>query len=455
VRILESIVEVVGNTPLVRLSPRFSRGVRPEILLKVESRNPGGSVKDRIGLRMIEAAEREGRLRRGGTILESTSGNTGVGLAMAAAAKGYRMIFTLPDKMSQEKVNLLKAYGAKVVVTPTAVPPDDPRHYTQVARRLEKEIPGSVWMNQYGNPENPRAHYETTGPEIWEGCEGKLDVFVCGVGTGGTISGVGKFLKERRPEIQVVGVDPDGSIYAEYFRTGRIGDHRPYKVEGIGEDVLPATMDFAVVDRVITVSDRDALVLARRLVRSEGILCGGSSGAALAAALRVAEDLDETKRIVVLLPDTGERYLSKLYNDAWMQENQFLSRDEPLTALEVVTAKQGPKALIAVGPETSVHDAVGLMKRHEVSQIPVLEDGRVLGSLREEAAIELVVSRRDTTGTKVREVMGPPFPVAEIDAPAKELSRLLRGGHPAILVRLADGELTILTKFDLLQAIAP
>jgi predicted transcriptional regulator len=275
------------------------------------------------------------------------------------------------------------------------------------------------------------------------------------MGTGGTISGAGKFLKERDPSIQVVGVDPDGSIYAEYFRTGRIGEHRPYKVEGIGEDVLPATMDFSVVDRVITVSDRDALLAARRLVRSEGILCGGSSGAAVTAALRVAEDLDAAKRIVVLLPDTGERYLSKLYSDAWMQEHQFLAREEPLTALDVVTAKQGPRELISVGPDTSVHDAVGLMKRHEVSQIPVLEDGRVLGSLREEAAIELVVSRRDTTGTKVREVMGPPFPVAEVDAPARELSRLLRGGHPAVLVRLADGEYAILTKFDLLQAIAP
>ncbi|MCI0588681.1 MAG: pyridoxal-phosphate dependent enzyme [Planctomycetes bacterium] len=454
--IYDSIVQAIGRTPMVRLSERMARGIPAEILLKVESANPGGSVKDRIGLQMIEEAERSGKLKPGGTVIECTSGNTGMGIALAAAAKGYRMIFTIPDKMSQEKINLLKAFGARVIVTPSAVPPEDPRNNHQVARRLAGEIPNSFWTNQYENPENPRAHYCTTGPEIWEDCGGRLDAFVCGIGTGGTISGAGKFFKEKDPKLRVIGVDPVGSVYAEYFQTGRLGAHHPYKVEGIGQDDLPPILDFSVIDEVIAIGDRESFHVARRLARSEGILCGGSAGTALAAALRYAKDRPKGERIVVLLPDTGTRYLSKVYNDAWMQEHQFAEERGPVNALDVVTAKAGgPGRLVFVGPEASVHDAVGLMKRHEVSQIPVIDNGTVLGSLREDLALELMVSRRNTTEVRVREVMSAPLPVAGPDAPAEELSRLLRGGHPAVLVRLADGEFSILTKFDLLQAMAP
>ncbi|HET6204807.1 MAG TPA: pyridoxal-phosphate dependent enzyme [Planctomycetota bacterium] len=456
VPIYESIVQAIGRTPMVRLSERMARGLPCEILLKVDALNPGGSVKDRIGLRMIEQAERTGKLKAGGTVIECTSGNTGMGIALAAAAKGYRMIFTIPDKMSQEKVNLLKAFGAKVIVTPSAVPPDDPRNNHEVARRLAQEIPNAFWANQYENPENPAAHYESTGPEIWEDCGGRLDAFVCGIGTGGTITGAGRFLKEKDPKVRVIGVDPVGSVYAEFFRSGRLGEPHPYKVEGIGQDDIPPILDFSVVDEVVPVSDKDSFLTARRLARSEGILCGGSSGTALAAALRVGKGMPRGSRLVVLLPDTGTRYLSKVYNDAWMQENQFAEERGPVNALDVVTAKAGgPGTLVWVGPEATVHDAVGLMKKHEVSQMPVLEKGNVLGSLREDLALELMVSRRNTTEVRVREVMSPPLPVAEPDTPAEELSRLLRGGHPALLVRLGDGEFSILTKFDLLQAIAP
>ena len=317
----KTILDVIGNTPLVQLN-KVSQGLKPVILAKLENLNPGGSVKDRIGLAMIEEAERKGLLKPGGTIVEPTSGNTGVGLAMVASVKGYKMIFVMPDKMSEEKRAILRAYGAKVVVTPTNVPPESAEHYTKVAERLERETPNSYMPNQYENQANPDAHYRTTGPEIWRQTEGKVDVFVCSMGTGGTITGTGRFLKEKKKSLKVVGADPEGSIFYPRFH-GQKEDPHQYKVEGIGEDFMPGTLDMSIVDDVIQVSDTDAFRMARRLAQEEGIMVGGSGGTAVQAALMVAERLDERKTIVTLLPDTGRNYLSKLFSDKWMREQGF------------------------------------------------------------------------------------------------------------------------------------
>jgi cystathionine beta-synthase len=318
----KSILEVIGNTPLVRLN-KVSQGLKPTILAKLENLNPGGSVKDRIGIAMVEQAEKKGLLKPGGTIIEPTSGNTGVGLAMVASVKGYKMIFVIPDKMSEEKSSLLRAYGAKVVVTPTNVATDSPEHYIRVAEKLARETPNSFMPNQYENRANPEAHYRTTGPEIWRQTGGRMDVFVCGMGTGGTITGTGRFLKEKKKGLKIVGADPEGSIFYPRFH-GHTEEPHQYKVEGIGEDFMPGTMDMSIVDDVIQISDRDAFLMARRLAREEGILVGGSGGTAVQAALKVAEDLPEKKTIVTLLPDSGRNYLSKLFSDKWMEEQGFL-----------------------------------------------------------------------------------------------------------------------------------
>jgi cystathionine beta-synthase len=317
----KTILDAIGNTPLVRLN-KVSQGLKPTILAKLENLNPGGSVKDRIGVAMIEEAERKGLLKPGGTIIEPTSGNTGVGLAMVAAVRGYKMIFVMPDKMSEEKRAILRAYGAKVVVTPTNVPPESAEHYTKVAERLARETPHAYMPNQYENRANPDAHYRTTGPEIWRQTEGKIDVFVCGMGTGGTITGIGRYLKERKKGLKVVGADPEGSIFYPRFHRQKEQPHQ-YKVEGIGEDFMPGTLDMSIVDDVMQISDTDAFQMARRLAQEEGIIVGGSGGTAVQAALRVAEHLDERKTIVTLLPDTGRNYLSKLFSDKWMREQGF------------------------------------------------------------------------------------------------------------------------------------
>jgi cystathionine beta-synthase len=444
-RIVENILQTIGRTPLVRLA-RMARGLRVEICAKVESFNPGGSVKDRIGLAMIEAAEREGLLPPGGTIVEATAGNTGVGLALAAAIKGYRCIFVLPDKMSADKVDLLKAYGAEVVITPTSVAPDSPQSYNGVAERLSREIPGAFRPNQFANPNNPQAHYLSTGPEIWEDTGGRLEAFVAGMGTGGTISGVGRYLKERNPKIVVVGADPAGSILSGDSPHG-------YKVEGIGEDFIPRTFTRQVVDEMIRVSDRESFNTARRLAREEGILAGGSAGTALAAALKYAERLSGGERIVVLLPDTGRNYLSKIYSDRWMQENGFWEGEvQPrLPVARIVEHKKRLPLLIAASPEDRLSRVVRLLEEHAISRMPVLEGERAVGSISETTLVQLAAEGRDLETLPVREAMGRPLPEIDGESDLQEARRLLLSGASALLVRQAGRPWAVITEADLIE----
>jgi len=448
---LDTFLDAMGNTPLVRLHT-VTRGVRPTVLAKLEMLNPGGSVKDRIGIRMIEAAERAGLLRPGGTIVEPTSGNTGHGLAIAAAIRGYKCIFVMPDKMSQEKISLLRAYGAEVVICPTAVPPESPESYYRVADRLAEEIPGAFQPNQYFNPENPRAHYETTGPEIWRQTQGEIDVFVCGVGTGGTITGVGRYLKEQRSEVVVVGADPEGSVYS--------GDEpRPYLVEGIGEDFWPATFDPSVVDRYVKVSDRDSFRIARAITRHEGILVGGSAGTAVFAALEVARELDETKTIVVLLPDTGRQYLSKVYSDSWMLQHGMLDRPEVIRVQEVLAAKHRDlPPLVTVGAHEKVRQAVDRLQEHDISQAPVVREestdvAQFVGSIRDRELLDRIFRDPDALQADVAEVMAPPIAMVELDDPIEAAFGELEQG-PAVLVTKAGQVLGVLTRSDLLDFLA-
>jgi cystathionine beta-synthase len=450
-QVLDTFLDAMGDTPLVRLT-KVTRGVRPTVLAKLEMLNPGGSVKDRIGIRMIEAAEREGLLKPGGTIVEPTSGNTGHGLAIAAAIRGYKCIFVMPDKMSQEKVALLRAYGAEVVITPTAVAPESPESYYRVADRLTEEIPGAFQPNQYFNPENPTTHYETTGPEIWEQTDGTVDVFVAGVGTGGTITGVGRYLKERNPGVVVVGADPEGSLYS--------GDEpRPYLTEGIGEDFWPDTFDPRVVDRYVRVSDRDAFRTARAVTRREGILVGGSCGSAVFAALEVARDLDETKTVVVLLPDTGRNYLSKLYSDSWMLQYGLMERRDLVRVEEVLAAKGSSlPALVTVKAHDKVRRAVDLLHEYSISQAPVVrEDGaeisNVVGSIRDRELLDRIFRDPDALQADVAEVMAPPIPIVEFDDPVETVFAELEQ-QSAVLVAKAGQVLGVLTRSDLLDFLA-
>jgi cystathionine beta-synthase len=448
---LDTFLDAMGNTPLVRLHS-VTRGVRPTVLAKLEMLNPGGSVKDRIGIRMIEAAERAGLLKPGGTIVEPTSGNTGHGLAIAAAIRGYKCIFVMPDKMSQEKIGLLRAYGAEVVICPTAVAPESPESYYRVADRLAEEIPGAYQPNQYFNPENPKTHYETTGPEIWRQTDGAIDVFVAGVGTGGTISGVGRYLKEQNPHVVVVGADPEGSLYS--------GDEpRPYLVEGIGEDFIPGTFDPAVVDRYVRVSDRDSFRTARAVTRQEGILVGGSAGTAVFAALQVARELDETKLIVVLLPDTGRQYLSKTYSDSWMLQHGMLDRPDVVRVEEVLTAKHRElPPLITVGAHEKVRQAVDRLQQHGISQAPVVREdstdvSQFVGSIRDRELLDRIFRDPDALQADVAEVMAAPISMVGFDDPIESAFSELEHG-PAVLVTKAGQVLGVLTRSDLLDFLA-
>ena len=439
----ESILQAVGRTPLVRLR-RVAAGSPAPVFVKLESINPGGSIKDRVGVAMIDEAERRGWLKPGGTIIEATAGNTGVGLALAAAVRGYRCIFVLPDKMSGEKLRLLRAYGAEIIVTPTSVPPDSPESYNGVAERLAREIPGAWRPNQFGNPANPEIHYRTTGPEIWDQTQGRVTVFVAGVGTGGTISGVGRYLKERNPEIKVVGADPEGSVLS--------GDSpRPWKVEGIGEDFVPKTLNGQVVDEWVRVGDAESFQVARNLARQEGLLVGGSSGTAVAAALRFTRRLGPDDLVVALCADTGRNYLSKFYDDEWLVQNG-LHWDAPRSqTIGDLLRSRGARSLVTAAPRETVTNAIELMRSVGISQLPVLEDGRAVGSIQEVTLARVLHDRADPGRVTVGEIMARPLPQLDVGVHLDEAYRLLLAGNTGVLVTVAGEVTDIVTRIDLVQ----
>ena len=453
--ISDSILDTIGNTPIVRLS-RIAPDVRPQLLAKLEVFNPGGSIKDRVAVALIEAAERDGRLAPGGTIVEPTSGNTGTGLAIAARLKGYQVIAVMPDKMSKEKIDLLRAYGAEVVVAPTDVAPDSPQSYYRVADRLTEEIPGAFQPNQYFNEANPRAHYESTGPELWEQTGGRITHLVCGVGTGGTVTGTVRYLRERKPDLEVIGADPEGSIYS-----GGPESVRPYLVEGVGEDFWPQTFDPSVVDRWITVSDRDSFLTTRRLALAEGILAGGSGGLAVHAALRVAAEVEDPEAmIVVILPDGGRSYLSKIYSDNWMRQHGFLERESKLVVGDVMRRKRDAgeiPSLVTVETHQRVRDAVSLLHEHRVSQLPVIsphDPATIVGAISERGLLKRAAADPSRLDAEIVEVMEPPFPAVSTEDPVREAVELLTGDQQALLVTDHGHPAGIVTRADLLEALA-
>jgi cystathionine beta-synthase len=455
-----TVLELVGNTPIVRLDS-LGRDVDPLLLAKLEYVNPGGSVKDRIGLAMIEKAEAEGKLKPGGTIVEPTSGNTGVGLAIAAAKKGYRCIFVMPDKMSQEKISMLRAYGAEVVICPTAVPPDSPESYYSVSDRLAEEIPGGFKPDQYSNMANPEAHYLHTGPEIFEQTGGEIDAIVISVGTGGTISGVGRYFKERRPEVLIVGADPEGSVYTAQEER----DVHPYLVEGIGKDTWPKTMDPAVVDEWVRVSDRDSFLTARRLAREEGLLVGGSGGTTVWAALEIAKRFGPDAKILTMIPDSGRSYLSKFYDDNWMLEHGFVERRAPApTVSELLRSKRLEEidvpALITIAAHQKVGEAIDVMQRYSISQLPVVRDGDVqsladvIGSLQDRDLLDRVFKNSDALHEDVATAMQPPLAAVESDVTLDEVFATLTGRTNALVIASKGKPIGVLTRSDLLDYLA-
>jgi len=449
-RFYNSILETIGDTPLVRL-PKLAKDAKCLLLAKLEMFNPGGSVKDRIALTMIEDAERSGQLKPGGTIIEPTSGNTGMGLAMVAAIRGYRAIFTIPDKMSREKIDMLKAFGARVVVTPTAVSPDHPDSYYRVAERLHKETPNSILPNQYRNPKNPEAHYRTTGPEIWRDTDGTITHFVCGMGTGGTISGAGKFLKEKNPKIKVIGVDPLGSVLKDYFYSKQLVKSHTYKIEGIGEDFIPDTTWFEYIDDIIKVGDKEAFLIARRLAREEGILAGSSAGAALIAALKIAEDLKPEHVLVVLLPDTGARYISKAHNEEWLREMGFL--EEAVAPLMQILRRKEQilPGVVSIEATATVREAVDRLRSYDISQMLVFDKEKVVGSIHEDDVMRRLVEDPRVREAPVRTVMQEPFPIVDPGAELDRVYGLLQKGSPAVLVGTAEKIEGIVTRIDVIE----
>ena len=449
-QVYENVLGLIGRTPLVKLN-RLARGVKAKVFAKMENLNPGYSVKDRIGVAMIEAAEREGTLKPGGTVIEATSGNTGIGLALAAAVKGYKCIFVMTDKASVEKSRYLKALGADVVITPVSAKPGTPDHYVSTARRIASETPNSFYPDQYSNPANPEAHYRTTGPELWEQTDGKITHFVAGLGTGGTISGTGKFLKEKNRSIRIIGADPYGSIFKTFKETGKIVEATPYLVEGIGQEIVPPNVHIKYVDEVVNVTDRDSFEMSRLLGRMEGIFCGGSTGTNLAAALRVAGTLDEDAVVVFIVCDTGEHYLSKHHSDEWLKEKRLLEPQKITAGLITGTKKpQAPKGLVSVKSTDSVADALEKMDELGLTQIPVLDEGRAVGSLRENRVLAKVVRDRELLTSPVSAVMEGSFPIVDVDVSSSDVTKKLQSS-PAVLVEEYGRITGIITRHDVLD----
>lgn len=446
----DNILGTIGNTPLVKLN-RLTREIDALVLAKVETFNPGNSIKDRMAVKMIEDAEADGRLKPGGTIIEGTSGNTGMGLALVAIVKGYKLICVINDKQSKEKIDILRAVGAEVIVCPTSVEPDDPRSYYSVAKRLAGETPDSWYVNQYDNPSNSLAHYEQTGPELWQQTEGKITHFVVGVGTGGTISGVGKYLKEQNPDIKIWGIDAYGSVFKKYHETGVFDENEiyPYITEGIGEDLLPENVDFSVIDGFTKVTDKDAAVYTRRLAKEEGVFAGGSAGAAIKGVLQLKEHFKPGDVVVVLLHDSGSRYIGKIFNDDWMRERGFL--DEDVTKAEDLL--RGDQALVTVQTEELVYHAIERMRKYNISQIPVKDASGFVGVIDETSLFRAYVEDKDVAHKPVREIMRPPLPVIDRRTPVDKVSKLINRDNSAILVDLGNGSYHIITKHDIIRAI--
>jgi cystathionine beta-synthase len=458
-RVYDDILQAIGSTPLVQLT-RIGRGLPCPLYAKVEFFNPGGSIKDRIAVRIIEEAENSGRLKPGGTVVESTSGNTGMGLAIACAKKGYKSVFVMPDKMSQEKIQLLRAFGAKVVITPTSVTPDDPRSYYSVAKKIVRETPNAILANQYHNPENPHSHYLTTGPEIWEQTQGQVTDLVIGMGTGGTITGAGRFLKEKNPDIRLVGVDPVGSLLLETWQNnGRIPEEAQastYKVEGIGEDFIPSTLDLSIVDEVIQIGDKESFLWTRRLVKEEGIFCGGSSGTAVAAAVRYAQRLTPDRLVVVVLPDSGARYLSKIFDDEWMRENGFMETTWSQVPLSEILAVKSFQGLVSACDSDRMTDVIALMKEHDISQVPALNSkGELVGLVSEVDLLQhmLDAGHTHTPDETVEQIMRPAQAVFSSNTPLEAVLPSIVEGQ-VVLVTEAEHPIGILTKIDVLDFIS-
>ncbi len=449
----DNILGIIGNTPLIKIN-KITKEVPALVLLKLETTNPGHSIKDRMALKMLEDAEARGDIQPGGTIIECTSGNTGMGLAIAACVKGYKCIFTTTDKQSKEKIDLLRALGSEVIVCPTNVEPDDPKSYYSVAERLSKEIQNSYWCNQYDNLSNRTAHYESTGPEIWEQTEGKVTHMVVGVGTGGTISGTGRYLKEKNPNIKIWGIDTYGSVFKKYHETGEFDEKEiyPYITEGIGEDILPKNVDFSVIDHFEKVTDKDGAVMARKLAREEGIMLGYSAGSAFAGVLQMKDQLTEDDIVVVVIHDHGTRYVGKIYNDDWMRERGFL--DQELKVKDVIEKKQD-KRFVTVQEQDTVRAVFKLMKEHDISQLPVMQNGSIVGSITESAVLSyLLENPMNNAENKIGEIMGDIFPIVDMDTPCRQLSRYINKKIPAVITKDKAGAFHIVTDYDIVRAIS-
>ncbi|MDW8282583.1 MAG: cystathionine beta-synthase [Myxococcales bacterium] len=456
-----NVIEAIGRTPIVRLN-KVASHVRSNIFVKCEFLNPGGSMKDRVALNIIRDAERKGLLQPGGTIVEATSGNTGAGLAMIAAVRGYKCIFVMPDKMSQEKIASLRAFGAKVVLCPTAVEPDDPRSYYEVTKRIVAETPGAFHANQYHNQANPEAHYLSTAPEIWEQTGGEIDVFVAGMGTGGTISGCGRYFKERKPGFQVVGVDPIGSLYYDFVKTGRLTRPFSYYVEGIGEDFLPSTMDLKIIDEIVRVDDKECFLMTRALVREEGLLCGGSSGAAVVGAIKYAERLPDKRNILVLLPDGAQKYLSKIFNDDWMRENGFLDEEDPLGNVADLLRSRPRRPIITASKEATILEVISLLKEHGISQVPVLDGGRLCGIVAEVDLLNHLLTNGGSPNDPIEPLIEADYATVTPQTKIRLLKNIFNDAKMVCVLdrNLAEGQgdpdtlVGVITKIDLIEYLA-